>query len=67
MIGSRKMTHMLHPPNQKDLLAMKELIDAGKVKPVIDRGYPLSEVPDAIGYLEEGHARGKVGITVAGG
>ena len=44
---------------------MKELLEAGKVKPVIDRCYPLSEVPEALRYLEEGHARGKVVITVA--
>jgi NADPH:quinone reductase-like Zn-dependent oxidoreductase len=44
---------------------MKELLEAGKAKPVIDRCYPLSEVPDAIRYLEEGHAQGKVVITVA--
>ena len=43
---------------------LKDLIEAGKVTPVIDRTYPLSEVPDAIRYLEEGHARGKVVITV---
>jgi NADPH:quinone reductase-like Zn-dependent oxidoreductase len=51
-------------PNNKDLAFMKELLEAGKVKPVIDRRYPLSEVAEAIGYLEEGHARGKVVITV---
>ena len=44
---------------------MKELLEAGKVKPVIDRCYPLSEVPEAFRYLEEGHAQGKVVITVA--
>ena len=43
---------------------MKELIEAGKVVPVIDRRYPLSEVAEALRYLEEGHARGKVVITV---
>jgi NADPH:quinone reductase-like Zn-dependent oxidoreductase len=43
---------------------MKELFEAGKVKPVIDRRYPLSEVPEALRYLGEGHARGKVVITV---
>ena len=53
-------------PNQKDLMIMKELLEAGKVKPVIDRCYPLSEVADAIRYLEEGHARGKVVITASG-
>ena len=44
---------------------MKELLEASKVKPVIDRRYLLSEVPEAIQYVEEGHARGKVVITVA--
>jgi len=51
-------------PNKKDLLFIKELLEAGKVVPVIDRTYPLSEVPEAIRYLEEGHAQGKVIITV---
>jgi len=51
-------------PNQKDLVFLIELCEAGKVVPVIDRRYPLSEVADAIRYLEEGHARGKVVITV---
>src|SRR6266496_293318 len=51
-------------PNKKDLLFIKELLEAGKVVPVIDRTYPLSEVPEAIRYLEEGHAQGKVVITV---
>jgi NADPH:quinone reductase-like Zn-dependent oxidoreductase len=50
--------------SREDLQAVKELIEAGKVSPVIDRTYPLSEVPEAIRYLEEGHARGKVVITV---
>ncbi len=50
--------------NKKDLVVMKELLEAGKVVPVIDRRYTLSEVPEAIRYLEEGHARGKVVITV---
>ena len=45
--------------NTEDLQSVKELIEAGKVTPVIDRTYPLSEVPDAIRYLKEGHARGK--------
>ena len=49
---------------REDLLELKELIEAGKVTPVIDRTYPLREVPEAIRYLEQGHARGKVVITV---
>jgi len=50
--------------NQKNLVFMKELLEAGKVVPVIDRRYPLSEVAEAIRYYGEGHARGKVVITV---
>lgn len=52
-------------PNQTDLILLKELIEAGKVVPVIDRCYPLSETAEAIRYLETGRARGKVIITVA--
>jgi len=51
-------------PNQKDMTFLKELFEAGKVVPVIDRWYPLSETAEAIRYLEAGHARGKVVITV---
>ena len=51
-------------PNQADLEYLKALIEADKVISVIDKIYHLSEVADAIGYLEEGHARGKVVITV---
>ncbi|HET9224946.1 MAG TPA: zinc-binding dehydrogenase, partial [Roseiflexaceae bacterium] len=50
--------------NQKDLVFIKELLEAGKVVPVIDRQYPLRETAEAIRYLEAGHARGKVIITV---
>jgi NADPH:quinone reductase-like Zn-dependent oxidoreductase len=50
--------------SKDDLLTLKELIEAEKVKSVIDRTYPLSAVLEAIGYLEAGHARGKVVITV---
>jgi len=50
--------------NQKDLVFIKELLEAGKVVPVIDRQYPLGETAEAIRYLEAGHARGKVIITV---
>jgi len=63
--GGQKMGNILAKPSQKDLLFIKELIEAGKVTPVIDRRYPLSGVPDAIRYVEAGHAKGKVVITVA--
>ena len=49
---------------KEDLVFLTELIEAGKVTPVIDRTYPLSEAPEAIRYLEAGHARGKVIVTV---
>jgi len=61
---SHKLRTFVTTPNIEDLLLMRELLEAGKIKPVIDRSYPLSEVPEAIRYLEEGHARGKVVITV---
>jgi NADPH:quinone reductase-like Zn-dependent oxidoreductase len=51
--------------NGKDLDVLRELIEAGKVTPVIDRTYPFAEIPPALGYAAEGHARGKVVITVA--
>jgi len=65
MTGSQKMTNMVLKPNKNDLVSMKELIETGKVKPVIDRCYPLSEVPEALRYLGKGQAQGKVVITVA--
>ena len=64
MTGSKKMGSLAAKSNQKDLLFMKELLEAGKVVPVIDRRYTLSEVPEALRYLGEGHAKGKVVITV---
>ena len=51
--------------NGQDMVALKELIEAGKVTPVIDRTYPFEEIPPALGYAAAGHARGKVVITVA--
>jgi NADPH:quinone reductase-like Zn-dependent oxidoreductase len=68
LVVSPFVSHTLRPvsskPNQADLQILKELIDAGKVTPVIDRTYSLSEVPDAIRYLHEGRARGKLVISV---
>jgi NADPH:quinone reductase-like Zn-dependent oxidoreductase len=51
------------PAKKDQLVIFKDLLEDGKITPVIDRTYPLSEVPEAIRYLEEGHARGKVIIT----
>jgi NADPH:quinone reductase-like Zn-dependent oxidoreductase len=51
-------------PSKEDLTILQELIEARKITPVIDKCYTLSEVPEAIRYLEEGHARGKVVITL---
>jgi NADPH:quinone reductase-like Zn-dependent oxidoreductase len=65
MAGSRKMGIVMWKPFKKeDVAALTELIEAGKVTPVIDRRYPLSEVPDALRYQEEGHSVGKIVITV---
>ena len=65
MTGNKKIGGLgAAKSNKKDLLLLKDLLEAGKIKPVIDRSYQLSEVPDAIRYLETGHARGKVVITI---
>ena len=50
--------------NNADLMVLKELIEAGKVTPVIDRSYALPQVPDAIRHMEDGHTQGKTVITV---
>jgi NADPH:quinone reductase-like Zn-dependent oxidoreductase len=60
----QKLGTFISKPNGEDLVVLRELIEAGKLTPVIDTTYPLSEVPEAIRHLEEGHARGKVVITV---
>jgi NADPH:quinone reductase-like Zn-dependent oxidoreductase len=64
MTGNKKMHSFLQRPNQQDLTFIKELLETGKVKPVIDQSYKLSEVPEAFEYFAEGHAQGKVVITV---
>ena len=60
----QKMGMMMADSNNKDLTVLADMMQSGKLKPVIDRTYKLEQVPDAIRYLEEGHARGKVVITV---
>lgn len=63
--GNQQMGMMMADANGKDLTVLADMIQSGKIKPVIDRTYKsLNEVPEAIRYLEEGHARGKVAITV---
>jgi NADPH:quinone reductase-like Zn-dependent oxidoreductase len=65
LIGGKKMGSMgIARLNQKDLVFLKELLEAGKLVPVIDRCYPLSEVAEAFRYFEEGHVKGKVIITL---
>jgi NADPH:quinone reductase-like Zn-dependent oxidoreductase len=62
--GSQKMSNLMAKPNRQDLAFLSELLESGKVVPVIDRCYPLSEGIDAVRYLEAGHAKGKVVISV---
>ena len=61
--GDKKAIQLSHEPNVEDLVSMKELIEAGKVVPVVDRVYPLGEVGEAMRYYGEGHPSGKVVIT----
>ena len=65
--GGRTMGGVSAKRNQADLAFLKELVEDGKVKPVIDRRYPLSEAAEALRYLGEGHARGKIVITMGNG
>jgi len=62
--GGRKMTNLAMKPDKRDLAFIKELIEAGKVTPVIDKSFPLSELPEALRYYGEGRSRGKVVVTV---
>jgi len=63
-IGGQKLGYLLAKPKQSDLLVLKNLVEAGKVRPVIDRRYHLREVPEALRYLETGHASGKLVISI---
>jgi NADPH:quinone reductase-like Zn-dependent oxidoreductase len=60
----QKLGTFVNKENHEDMLVLKERVESGEVTPIIDRTYPLVEVPEAIRYLEEGHARGKVVISV---
>jgi NADPH:quinone reductase-like Zn-dependent oxidoreductase len=61
----RKMTSVMKRANQKDLLLISDLLEDGKIRPVIDECYPLSKTAEAFRYFEKGHARGKLVITIA--
>jgi len=63
--GGRKMTNLAMKPDKKDLTCVKELIEAEKITPVIDKCYPLGEISEAFRYYGEGRSRGKVVVTVA--
>jgi NADPH:quinone reductase-like Zn-dependent oxidoreductase len=60
----QKLGTFISRENHEDMIVLKELIEAGKVTPVIDRAYPLSDVPDAIRHMRQGRARGKLVITI---
>jgi NADPH:quinone reductase-like Zn-dependent oxidoreductase len=60
----QKLGTFVASENHRDMAVLKDLIESGKITPVVDRSYPLKEVPEAIRYLEEGHAQGKVVITL---
>lgn len=61
---SQKLGTFVSSENREDMLVLKELVESGKVAPVIDRTYPLAETPEAIRYLQGGHAKGKIVITL---
>jgi len=63
-LGNRKVKLLLYKPNPQDLITIGDLIEAGKVQPVIDRRYQLSEVPAAFRYYAEGNVKGKVVVCV---
>ena len=62
---SQRLVTFIAKPSKDDLASLTALIEAGQVRPVVDRAYPLSDVPAAMRYLDEGHTRGKVVVTVS--
>ncbi len=64
MTGSKRLIQLSHKPNSEDLIFMKELIESGKVVPVIDSKFPLSRVAEAVKHFKEGNPSGKIVITV---
>jgi NADPH:quinone reductase-like Zn-dependent oxidoreductase len=61
----QRLRRYVSVPNHDDLVVLKELVEAGQLRPVIDKTYPLRETPAALAYIEGGHARGKVVIAVS--
>jgi len=64
---SQRMVPFVSQANQRDFAVLKDLVEAGKLAPVVDRSYPLAEAAEALRYLEQGHAHGKVVVSVIGG
>jgi NADPH:quinone reductase-like Zn-dependent oxidoreductase len=62
--GSQRLVFFIAKPNKPDLNVLRELVEADKVRPVVERRYALSDIADALRYMGEGHAKGKLVITV---
>ena len=63
-LGEQKFGNLLMTPSQQDLVFLKDLVEAGKVKPLIARRFGLADVPEAVRYVETGHAAGKAVVSI---